>query len=152
MCTGENYSDPGERNAGEVCRRTAPDWIERILEEEDEPERRHRQMTEVWIFLILVAWSLAVAAFGHMVGYEDAQDDYEEMLENVREDLEDLMKDINIVHPIKKYSTEHRDMKYKVLRGEIDVEEYVEEYNKLIKKESEDMERCDPPGRPHEHI
>lgn len=118
---------------------------------------------DIRIFLVVVAYTLLVFAIGHKLGTDSAIEEFDRILEKAREDLEELLNEsirIDVARhelrrdkePMKKYRNEHKELQEKVLHGEMTVDEYVEEYNKLIRKESEDMEKSDPPGVPHEHI
>lgn len=124
---------------------------------------------DIRIFLVVVVYTLLVFAIGHKLGTDSAIEEFDRILEKARKDLEELMnesiridvarhevrrKDLSehLSEPIMKYRDEHKELQDKVLHGEITVDEDVDEYNKLINKESEDMERSDPPGVPHEHI
>lgn len=120
---------------------------------------------DIRIFIVMMLYTLLVFWIGHKLGTDSAIEEFDRILEKARKDLEKLLNEsvkIDIAEkkvtrdymsePMKKYRDEHKDIQDKVLHGEMTVDEYVDEYNKLINKESEDMERSDPPGVPHEHI
>lgn len=116
---------------------------------------------QISIFAVLLAWTAIVFLIGHKIGEDSAFEELERIMDKAREDLIGLMEESQRMienkkvykdKPIKKYKEEHEELQNEVARGNITVDEYVEEYNKLIRKESEDMERSDPPGVPHEHI
>ena len=50
------------------------------------------------------------------------------------------------------YKKEYQELEQEFLDGRISDKEFLEEYNKLKEKESNDMIKSDGTGEPHEHI
>lgn len=122
-------------------------------------------MFDIKIFAVMMVYTIIVFVIGHKLGTDDAMEEFDRILDKARIDLEELLNESvkydiknkkvvrdHLSEPMKKYREEHKELQDKVLHGEMTVDEYVEGYNELIRKESEDMEKSDPPGVPHEHI